>query len=503
MDNNNANEGDQNPNLNEENQPEPVVVNEQDAQVQQLIQDQVREQVQQLMQQQAQVGQQVVLKSLSKWATRGLDLSEAGFSKLHSQEQKYNDDKPKYNLEPDKFEIWKNELIEKVNRMHSVGVFTGVDDRNIDRYILKEYTLLTELNVEDMRALTWPDTQPVFANQTAADDFTDKQIKSSCVASYIHASLSETAKKQLRAQQDLFTVTDFNGNEYFDGPSYFFYIADLVDPDNSHMIENVRKQLRNLDVKHFGFSIIKMLAEFKLLMQKIDELGGRYDEEDQFLDFWDCLKTMKEKEFSRYVRQEKDSYRKLARVDRGHIETYIRDMSRKEVSMKEDSEWNVMSVEDTMVMALVSALESSNKGKKEKKKEKSKSKSNDKKDSSDDKKELTDEEKLKRKEAKIPDWKKQAPKKGESKTMVKDGKTYHHCMKCRGGKGLWALHKESDHRDNFKPASSQSNKKKDGGKEVSFSTDTKQSDDEPSIQVNKQLLTNAKAYLAQFNKDFH
>jgi nucleoid-associated protein YejK len=103
MNNNNTNEGDPNPNLNEEGQPEPVVVNEQDAQVQQLIQDQVRQQVQQLMQQQAQAGQQVVLKSLSKWATRGLDLSEAGFSKLHSQEQKYNDDKPKYNLEPDKF----------------------------------------------------------------------------------------------------------------------------------------------------------------------------------------------------------------------------------------------------------------------------------------------------------------------------------------------------------------------------------------------------------------
>jgi hypothetical protein len=110
--------------------------------------------------------------------------------------------------------------------------------------------------------------------------------------------------------------------------------------------------------------------------------------------------------------------------------------------MKEDNEWNVMSVKDTMVMALISALESSNKGKKEKKKDKFKSK--DKKDSSDDKKELTDEEKLKRKDTKIPDWKKQAPKKGESKTMVKDGKTYHHCMKCRGGKGLWALYKESD-----------------------------------------------------------
>lgn len=123
---------------------------------QQLLQQQVLQLQQQLQQMQTanqaqQAAQQgVVLKSLSKWATLGLNLSEAGFSKLHSQEQKYNDDKPKYNLEPDKFEVWKNELIEKVNRMHSVGVFTGVDDTNTNRYILKEYTLLSELNVEDM-----------------------------------------------------------------------------------------------------------------------------------------------------------------------------------------------------------------------------------------------------------------------------------------------------------------------------------------------------------------
>jgi hypothetical protein len=468
----------------------------------QVIQQQIlqlQQQIQQMQNNNQPQGNGIILKSLSKWATKGLNLSEAGFSKLHSQESKFSDDKNKYNLEPDKFEIWKNELIEKVNRMHSVGVFTGVDDNNDARYMLKEYTLLNELNVEDMRMIVWPITQPNFQSQDAADDFTDRQIKSSCVGAYIHASLTETAKKQLRAQKELFSVNDVEGNEYFDGPSYFFYIADLVDPDNSHMIENVRKQLRTLDAKHFGFSIIKMLAEFKLLMQKIDELGGRYDEEDQFLDFWDCLKTMREKEFSRYVRQEKDAYRKLTRVNRGNLETYIRDMTRKEVAMKEDSEWNVMSAEDSMIMALVNTLESG-KGKKkgDKKKGKDKSSNKDKSDSKDSSKqeakpELTSEEKQKKYEAKIPDWKKIAPTDGKL-TMVKNGKTYYWCTKCRNGKGLWALHKESEHRDY--------NKKSKSGKEVSFSTDTKSDDGEPAIQVNKQLLTNAKAYLAQFNSDF-
>jgi hypothetical protein len=437
----------------------------------------------------------IVLKSLSKWATVGLDLSEAGFSKLHSQESKFSDDKPKYNLEPDKFEIWRNELIEKVNRMHSVEVFSGVDDDGNARYLLKEYSQLTEENVEDMKETTWPPTLPVFMSQESADLFTDLQIKASCIGTYIHASLSDSAKKQLRAQQDRFTVQDANGNEYFDGPGYFYYIADLVDPDNSHMIENVRRQLRTLDVKNFGFSVIKMLAEFKLLIQKIDELGGRYDEEDQFLDFWDCLKTMKEREFARYVKQEKDAYRKLTRTNRGTLESYIRDMTQKEVSMKEDNEWNVMSPEDTMIMALVSTLEHSNSSKKKKKKseDKSEKKSDDK--SSNDKDKLSDAEKLKRKDAKIPDWKKKAPTSGASKTLEKDGKTYYWCGKCRSGKGLWALHKESDHKDDFK---SKSKEKKDK-KQVSFSTDTKQSDAEPAISVSKNLLSNAKAYLAQFN----
>jgi hypothetical protein len=78
--------------------------------------------------------------------------------------------------------------------------------------------------------------------------------------------------------------------------------------------------------------------------------------------------------------------------------------------------------------------------------------------------------------------------------MVENGKTYHWCTKCRNGKGLWALHKESEHKDFCK--------KSKGGKEVSFSADTKSDNGEPAIQVNKQLLTNAKAYLAQFNSDF-
>jgi hypothetical protein len=72
-----------------------------------------------------------------------------------------------------------------------------------------------------------------------------------------------------------------------------------------------------LDVRNFGYSVIKMLAEFKNLQTRLGELGGTYSEDEQFLDFWECLKTMKEKEFTRYVKQEKDLYRKFPRSGRG------------------------------------------------------------------------------------------------------------------------------------------------------------------------------------------
>ena len=77
---------------------------------------------------------------------------------------------------------------------------------------------------------------------------------------------------------------DADRNQYFDGASYFYTVADLVDPDNGQMIEKVRKQLMTLDIKDFGFSIIKMLAEFKNLMTRIKEVSRIYDEDDQFLE---------------------------------------------------------------------------------------------------------------------------------------------------------------------------------------------------------------------------
>jgi hypothetical protein len=80
--------------------------------------------------------------------------------------------------------------------------------------------------------------------------------------------LTEAAQNQSRAEQCLFEATG-NEQKYFDGPSYF--------------------------------DSCKMLAEFKNPRTRIQELDETYDEDDQFFDFGECLETIQDKEFARYI----------------------------------------------------------------------------------------------------------------------------------------------------------------------------------------------------------
>ena len=436
------------------------------------------------------------LKPLSQWARIGLDLSSAAFAKLQSKEASFDDNKTKYNLKSEKFEMYRQELIEKINRMHSESTFTIDDSGGNQCHVLKEYTKLVDSDVEYNRVLRWPGKGNIpntLTTQEDYDKFTDEQIKASTVGSYINESLTDEAKKQLRADTAIFEVEDDSGCKHFDGPTYFWKIAEFVDPDNGHLVENAREQLHVLNVKDFGYSVIKMLAEFKNLRTRVSELGGDYSDDDQYLDFWRCLKTMQEKEFSRYVKQEKDAFRKLKKGARPKIEEYIKDMSQKEVSMRTDKEWNVMSPEDSMLLALVNSIDQSSKGKNKNNKNKKK-KELEKEDTDKDGDKKKDPKKQRRsKDSRIPDWKKVPPKQSEKHEKVVEEKTYYWCKHCREGKGMWALHKESEHNHDYKAPSRNS-------KKVDFSKDTK-TNDGPKIQVNKSLLKNAKAYLAKF-EDF-
>ena len=138
-----------------------------------------------------------VKKSLSKWATVGLDLSDAGFSKLHSKESHFSDKETKYDLEPEKFRNFTQGLIEKVNRIHAKTIFQANDDTGTLAEVLKEYTRLTIENMEDSINLRWPDVDPIFQTQREMDLFTDAQIKAAVVGNYINEQLTENAKSQL------------------------------------------------------------------------------------------------------------------------------------------------------------------------------------------------------------------------------------------------------------------------------------------------------------------
>jgi hypothetical protein len=128
---------------------------------------------------------------------------------------------------------------------------------------------------------------------------------------------------------------------------------------------------------------------------------------------------------------------------------------------------------------------------------------------------LTPEEHQKRYEDHIPEGKNVEPKDNEPTTMTKNAKTYHWLKKCHNGKGMWALHTTDKHKGRiFLKTKPDEHKKK-----VSFQTDTSSGSSEttdnpptsakdssknekqgttPSIQVKKELLANAKVYLAQF-----
>ena len=75
---------------------------------------------------------------------------------------------------------------------------------------------------------------------------------------------------------------------------------------------------------------------------------------------------MQEKEFARYVQQEKDIFCKFKKDQHPKLEEYMRDFTQKEIAMRSDKEWNVMLPKDAMVMALVNALDSKSNKKEQK-----------------------------------------------------------------------------------------------------------------------------------------
>ena len=109
-------------------------------------------------------------------------------------------------------------------------------------YVLREYSSITSAMMKIKREEIWPNQAPArIVDQASANKFTDAQIKSLVLGAYVHDSLDEESKSRLNAQYDLFKVKDLENNYYFDDPSYFHCISQLVDPDNGHLVSKVKK----------------------------------------------------------------------------------------------------------------------------------------------------------------------------------------------------------------------------------------------------------------------
>ena len=104
-----------------------------------------------------------------------------------------------------------------------------------------------------------------------------------------------------------------------------------------------------------------------------------------------------------------------------------------------------MSQEDAMIMALAGMLEQNIKYKHREPKSKSNGQDKSNVKTNDNESGSTN----KKTGWKISEWKKIAPKDGEPKEKEVNGKNYWWCAKCRQGEGMWARHKEQDHKENF------------------------------------------------------
>ena len=103
-----------------------------------------------------------------------------------------------------------------------------------------------------------------------------------------------------------------------------------------------------------------------------------------------------------------------------------------------------------------------------------------------------------KKDGNYPAWKTKAPTDGESKVITRGDKKFYWCTKCRQGKGLWSRHSEEDHKSDYRPTF---NNSRPSSRQSTNENSNNSTGNDPSIQVQKDLLNNAKAFLAS-RQDF-
>ena len=117
----------------------------------------------------------------------------------------------------------------------------------------------------------------------------DMRIKASTLGSFLESMLNAKAKDKLLHMKTLFTVQDENGDEYIDGPTYWWCLTALVQPYNDYSIHKLQNKLRNLRAKQYHGDVKAMLVVWSNTITQIQDMGGDVSDSNYHKDFWDAV----------------------------------------------------------------------------------------------------------------------------------------------------------------------------------------------------------------------
>ena len=242
------------------------------------------------------------------WAKKGIDLYQATYQKAWQSAVKVDSSSSPFNLEPELFPTWIQSLKDKSDRcclssIRNVSIAGNGEATATVRDVFTQFSLLSE---EEMKAHSDSFFTPIPAavDGIAEDQATatrrivqsDNIIKIDMLGEYIHASLTTSARAKFLNDRSKFKRT-FEDETYYDGIFYCWLIANLVNPDNEHVVDSLKTKIQELNIKDFGWSIISLFTKFARLKDEITQLGGAYGDSDEIYEFWTAIGTMPEEEF--------------------------------------------------------------------------------------------------------------------------------------------------------------------------------------------------------------
>lgn len=431
---------------------------------------------------------------MNVWARSGLDLTDSTFSKIYYEALKFSetDDfgKPlkKFKLTSDRFEELRSILITKVNKMAMRKLMKVTQDSE-SYELLDQAPLVTETTLETHRDEIWADTKDPKTTDTQekVNEIQDKRLKCHALGTWLEAALTKDGLHKLEHAKSKYTVYK-DDEPYIHGPYLFWLIVEDIKPNNDTLIQNAKDKLNQLNVKNYGHSVKEMLTEFDNIVVEISSrLKGQISEDEKVSALWKCLATMSDEVFSKIVFDEKRTYRNAKAADKLSCDALIRLFRKEQTNMEADDIWNKPSAKDQQIVALTSILKSvvnnvnnaiashsTNGG--------------------DGKGDHGNGNGRKRgaepKKSGVPAWKYQRT--GDETEMERDGKTWywctHHDNPNPGMQGMWVRHKETEHKDDFKPprytkGQNGSNGNKNGGKKTSNS-----GSGGPTVKVDNKLF---------------